>query len=91
LTLPEPRRNLSAMNGKIKFHKANGPAFNPGEKWQGASCQKDNYSCEIISVRQYGEGKWDYQVTYKFKDGVVCTKDAWSFQVRYQHVADKYI
>jgi len=74
------------MNGKIKFHKANGAAFNAGEQW--VSCDGAGIKCEIVSVRKFGDGKWDYEVTYKYPNGDISTKDAWNFQVRYQHVAD---
>lgn len=78
------------MNGNKKFHKANGPAFAVGELW-------DNGNVEILSVRQYGEGKWDFDITYRYLDGTeqtgtwipTCTKDAWNFQVRHQHPADE--
>ncbi len=75
------------MNGEIKWHKANGPAFLPGEKWK--SCSQKNLECEIVSVRKFGTGKWDYEVTYKYPDGETHSKDAWSFQVRYYHMADE--
>ena len=75
------------MNGHKKFHKANGPAFAAGEKWVGTS----GIRCEIVSVRKYGDDKWDYEVTAKYEDGAEFSKDAWNFQVRYQHVADKDI
>lgn len=76
------------MNGHKKFHKANGPAFAPGEKWESVS---GKIRCEIVSVRKFGDGKWDYEVTYKYEDGVQHSKDAWNFQVRYEHAADKNI
>lgn len=43
------------MNGKMKFHKANGPALNAGERW--VSCA-GKIRCEIVSVRKYGDEKW---------------------------------
>lgn len=73
------------MNGDIKWHKANGPAFAPGEQWRSVS---GNIRCEIVSVSKFGPDKWDYLVTYKYPDGGGHTKDAWNFQVRYQHIAD---
>lgn len=76
------------MNGNVKWHKANGPAFLPGEQWKSIS---GNIFCSIVSVRQFGEGKWDYEVTYRYADGTECQKDAWNFQVRYQHIADKHL
>jgi hypothetical protein len=72
------------MNGNVKFHKANGPAFNPGEVWVSSSGCK----CQIDSVRKFGDDKWDYEVTCVYPDGAKFSKDAWNFQVRYQHVAD---
>lgn len=77
------------MNGAKKFHKANGSAFNAGEQWVGSSGHK----CTIVSVRQYVGciGKWDYDVTYVYEDGSQSTKDAWNFQIRYQHIADNKI
>jgi hypothetical protein len=73
------------MNGIRKFHKANGPAFNVGEEWVSIS---GKIRCHIVSVRCFGSGKWDYEVTYRYQDGAEHTKDAWNFQVRYEHVAD---
>lgn len=77
------------MNGKIKFHKATGPAFNEGEVWVGASGSK----VQIISVRKYigatGDHTSDYGVTYFTGEGDnTHEKDAWNFQVRYTHQAD---
>lgn len=79
------------MNGKIKFHKATGPAFHPGEVWVGASGSK----VEIVSVRKYpgatADHSSDYGVTYKtdpLKSEQIHEKDAWNFQVRYTHSAD---
>jgi hypothetical protein len=80
------------MNHAKKFHKATGPAFNPGEQWDGVGC-----SVEIVSVRKYTNDQstneiGDYAVTYQWLErGVMVqhTKDAWNFQVRYQHVADR--
>lgn len=79
------------MNGVKKFHKANGPAFTPGEKWCAAD--GSGLTCEIVSVRPFGtkKGKWDYIVRYRYKDGMECEKDAWCFQVRYKHPADDKI
>lgn len=74
----------SYMNGKKKFHKANGPAFKVGELW-------DDGNVEIVGVRQYGEGKWNFDVTYRYVDRPekILDKDAWNFQVRHHHPADK--
>lgn len=80
------------MNGARKFHKATGPAFNPGEVWV-SSC---GIRVEIVSVRKYPRATSnhtsDYGVTYK-TDPVnnperLHEKDAWNFQVRYTHQAD---
>jgi hypothetical protein len=78
------------MNGVSKFHKATGPAFNVGERWVSSSKQE----VQIVSVRKYekclkyADAKWDYDVTYKCEDGALFEKNAWDFQVRYQHIAD---
>ena len=84
------------MNNTVKFHKANGPAFATGEEWYGVSGLK----VTVDSVRKFGNAKWDYEVTYHWFETVVddagnkqtvkreCHKDAWNFQVRYQHRAD---
>lgn len=86
------------MNGRIKFHKANGPAFAPGQRWVAPPLE-----VFIELVRPYARinGKWDYEVTYYWfehsltPDGdIVITrkthsKNAWSFQVRYTHEADE--
>lgn len=78
------------MNGTRKFHKANGSAFNVGEQWRSVS---GKILCKIVSVRKYKncDGKWDYDVTYEYEVGVQHTKDAWNFQIRYQHIADEKI
>lgn len=74
------------MNGKKKFHKPNGPAFDAGQEWRGCD---GSAKVEIISVRKFGEGKFDSEITYLQSDGSVAKKDAWNFQVRYYHVADR--
>lgn len=80
------------MNGKVKFHKATGPAFNVGEVWVSANGVK----VEVVSVQKFpgatGDHTSDYSVTYK-TDPVanpqqINEKDAWNFQVRYTHQAD---
>lgn len=75
------------MNGAKKFHKANGPAFFPGEIWQGSG----KFPVTIASVRKFGTDKWDYEVTYTDDRCILMTKDAWNFQIRYQHIADNVI
>ena len=78
------------MNGVQKFHKANGPAFNKGERWFGSG----NIGVTIVSVRAYNANPVhisDYGVTYEWQQNGVFVqheKDAWNFQVRYQHQAD---
>ncbi len=77
------------MNGKIKFHKATGPAFNVGEIWISSTGSK----VKIISVRRYPNAITyhlsDYSVTYYTGEGDnTHEKDAWNFQVRYTHQAD---
>lgn len=76
------------MNGEKKWHKANGPAFNEGEEWRSVA---GKIRCWIVGVRNYGPNKWDYEVTYRYTNGEVASKNAWSFQVRYQHIADEKI
>ena len=77
------------MNGAKKFHSADGPAFNEGEVWFPASGGK---SVVIIQrTERYGVDKWDVDVYYTQIDGSTCHKNAWSFQVRYEHQADKEI
>lgn len=80
------------MNGNVKFHKATGPAFNPGEIWIGSGGTR----VEIISVRKYpgsdSTHSSNYGVTYKTdpirNPELTHDKDAWNFQVRYTHQAD---
>lgn len=83
------------MNGNHKFHKATGPAFNPGEVWISHG---GNIQVTIASVRKYpgaapdANHTSDYGVTYEWTErGEVRQheKDAWNFQVRYGHIADK--
>jgi len=76
------------VNGAKKWHPATGPAFYAGEQWESVS---GKIKCEIVSIRKWGDGKWSYDVTYRYRDGQEATKDAWNFQVRYQHIADKHI
>lgn len=72
------------MNGAKKFHNPDGPAFNEGEKWVATP-----KSFVIIQrVERYGVDKWDVDVYYTQIDGSTAHKNAWSFQVRYQHQAD---
>lgn len=77
------------MNGNIKFHSPNGPAFAPGELWVGSS----GSTYEVIGTRRWGEDKWDVDVTYVVAGTVEpqWTKDAWNFQVRFTHVADRVV
>lgn len=84
------------MNGKIKFRKATGPAFAPGEVWVSSSGAK----VTIVSVSLYkyaanlpSPDNADYAVTYAWVEHgsvVQHTKDAWNFQVRYTHIADTH-
>jgi ABC-type molybdate transport system substrate-binding protein len=80
------------MNGKIKFHKATGPAFNAGEVWYAANGRM----AEIVDVARYlgvlSNHTSDYSVMYKdVQDGTMYEKDAWNFQVRYTHQADRLV
>lgn len=76
------------MNGKQKFHKPNGPAFNCWEQWHAAD--GSGRVVEIDVVTKFGDGKFDYDVTYTdIGTGETHTKDAWNFQVKYFHAADK--
>jgi hypothetical protein len=72
------------MNKKIKFHKPNGSAFNENEEWIGVSKNK----VKIISVEKFGDNKFDYEINYKQSDGSLSKKNAYNFQIRYQHLAD---
>jgi hypothetical protein len=79
------------MNGKRKWHKATGPAFDTGQEWVATG---GKIRCWIVSVKKYpGAGVDDthtssYGVTYRYADGATSEKDAWNFQVRYEHIAD---
>ena len=73
------------MNGNVKFHKPNGPAFAAGEQW--VSCG-GKLKVTITSVTRIGDDKFDYRIEYLQSDGTTANKGAWEFQVRYQHVAD---
>lgn len=75
------------MNGKIKFHSPDGPAFQAGERWVSSS----GTEVEIIRMSRWGTDKWDIDVVYYpvlERDADPYTKDAWNFQVRYTHLAD---
>lgn len=76
------------MNGNKKFHSADGPAFNPGEVWYGTG---GKVKATILRTRRFGPHKWDVEVFYAFRDGSTADKDAWCFQVRYEHQADLHI
>lgn len=71
------------MNRVVKFRKPTSPAFLPGEKWKGSGT-----TCEIVAVTKFGDGKWDYFVFYRQYSGTIYYKDAWNFQLRYEHVSD---
>jgi len=78
------------MNGAKKFHSPDGPAFNEGQIWY-SSC---GVKARIERVERYGVDKWDVRVFYSFPvvgNGQLACKDAWNFQVRYQHEADNEI
>lgn len=76
------------MNGANKWHSPDGPAFAPGEKWVPADGSPR--TVEIVSTRRYGSAKWDVEVVYCDPvSGETWDKDAWNFQVRYTHEADK--
>ena len=74
------------MNGKIKFHSPNGPAFLPGQRWVSSS----GTVVEIIETDRWSDDKWDMDVTYFSinEPNLPYTKDAWNFQVRYTNQAD---
>lgn len=83
------------MNGAIKFHKATGPAFQPGEIWVDSA----GHHVRIIKVTPYNENPVsliDYEVEYTWVfdgvewDAVTWSKDAWNFQVRHNHIADMH-
>lgn len=87
------------MNGEVKWHKATGPAFFPGERWVSSSFKPPLTSktgVKVVSVRKYPGATSnhisDYGVTYEWEEegGKVhqWEKDAWNFQVRYTHIAD---
>jgi len=76
------------MNGKIKFHKHDSPAFDIGQKWYFYN--SDKYVtiigiCPFNIVRE----KHDYWVVFKYSDGSVNRKDIGIFQERFKHEADK--
>lgn len=81
------------MNHAAKFHKATGPAFATGEQWFGIT---GNVEVTIVGVSKYpnttGDHTSDYEVEYEWKENgktVRHFKDAWNFQVRYVHIADR--
>lgn len=76
------------MNGAKKFHSPDGPAFNKGEEWE--SCDGAGHRVTILTTERHGPAKWDVEVFYDTPNGPH-SKGAWSFQVRYQHIADKEI
>ena len=64
------------MNGHVKFHSPDGPAFNKGEVWRSAS----GSMATIESTRRYGPDKWDVDVTYSFSDGPITSKTRGAFR-----------
>lgn len=79
------------MNGAKKFHSPAGPAFNPGEIWIGSSGSKVKILTCSCDGDEPSPGTMDYEVVYEQHDGSVASKDAWNFQVRYQHIADVHL
>lgn len=77
------------MNGHVKFHNADGPAFQAGERWVDSS----DTLYEITGRRRWGQDTWDVDVTYcrVGHPEQQWTKDAWNFQVRCTHVADSVV
>ncbi len=69
------------MNDNVKFHNPNGFSFSKGQVWKTHS----NFQATIISVEQFGEGQFDYDVKFSQPDGSFCSKNIWAFQLRYQH------
>jgi hypothetical protein len=76
------------MNGKIKFHKHDSPAFDIGQKWYFYN--SDKY-VTILGVHPFGEvrDKHDYEIVFQYNDGAIVIKDIGIFQERFQHEADK--
>ena len=76
---------VDTVNGAKKFHSPDGPAFNAGEKWNSG-----RFEVEVLRTVRYGVDKWDIDVYYFYPDrpDQEVHKNAWSFQVRYQHQAD---
>lgn len=77
------------MNGAKKFHSPDGPAFNSGEVWNSSSGSSE--SVTVQNVERWGVEKWDVDVYYSTESGQRNMKNAWSFQVRYEHLADRGI
>ncbi len=78
------------MNHQIKFHSPDGPAFDPGQRWLPASGSKTITT--IVGTKRYGPAKWDVDVHYTQNDNPqLITKNAWSFQVRHYHEADRVV
>jgi hypothetical protein len=78
------------MNGAKKFHSGDGPAFNPGEVWVATGGSR----AVISHTERYGVDKWDVDVFYYYPTDAtqrIVSKNAWGFQVRYEHQADKEI
>lgn len=62
------------MHRNVKWHEADEQV----EKWRGSS----GTECEIVSVRKFGNGRWDYEVTYRCTDGTEYNKDIWNLRGR---------
>lgn len=78
------------MNGAKKWHSPDGPAFNPGEVWEAVG----GHRATIVKTIRWGVDKWDVAVFYYSNSDDTkreYSKDAWNFQVRYEHQADKEI
>jgi len=73
------------MNGAKKFHSPDGPAFNSGEVWISSG----GLVVTVQNVERWGAEKWDVDVYYSTESGQRNMKNAWSFQVRYEHNSDK--
>jgi hypothetical protein len=81
------------MNGKIKFHKGTSPAFRAGEVW--FPCDSTPSPVKIVSCNPFHSLTEpthcsDFNVVYEW-NGQLFEKDAWNFQTRYTHSADRFL
>lgn len=70
-----------------KFYPPESKRFCPGEIWNTISIP--NRQVKIMKVERFGPEISDVEIYYQdISTGKELQKDAWNFQIRYEHVMD---